>query len=226
MKSFSVLLLFSILLSSLPAFADGEFSSAEVGLPSDFGPVSIDASRRAVQSKIQDWSDDRQDIKSRRMLVCAIAGTRSVILGPLGPVQALIILGQLPRYLGGNPALNQGGPSAPFNVPLQELAKSQTLTPGEQKTVQRLMERETIDLTDRIRLFIDTESFLIKVSTRLYQVRIDFHIERTHGIGGFFRSDTELCMAYTLQAERDSQLIQAANRVLAFYDFLEQELAD
>jgi hypothetical protein len=214
MKSIAAFVLAMTVLSIPVAHADD-------GLPSDFGPVSIEASRRALRADIQDWTDDQLDIKARRILSCAAAGAQGMLLssGQASAMAAMAMLGKLPSYLSG-PA------SAPLSTPMAELERVVPFTEAEKQNLDRLKNRPVSDLTDRIRLAIDTESFLLKVSARLYQELMDYHLRRTQGFVGFFRADVEYCAAYSLQAERDAELTRAAQRMLAFYDFLEQELAN
>jgi hypothetical protein len=216
---------FLMILSSILALS-GSVHADGAGLPSDFGPVSIEASRRELQSRMQDWSDDREDNKTRRVLACAMASAEGAALlgSPVGAVATLTVLKDLPRYLGGK--VDENGPSRPLYLPLNALSRQVVLTEAERGSLERLMAREITDNSDRIRLFIDTEALLMTVSKRLYQQQIDFHVGRTTGFMGFFRFDYEYCAALSLGAERDEQLTQAAYRILAFYNFLEQELKD
>jgi hypothetical protein len=232
MKVFSALYLILMMFTGSFALADDGViqllpsDQQDSGLPSDLGPVSIEASRRALEAKVQDWSDDRADNKSRRVLACAMAQVEGVLIPVVGgSVAPLLVLSQLPAILAKTPQPGET-PSVPLYTALNRLSKTVSLTTSEKNNVKRLMEREVTDKSDRIRLVIDTESFLMKVSSRLFQEQVDLHLARTQGFIGFFRYDMEYCQAYTLQAERDTELMKAAYRVLAYYNFLEQELAD
>jgi hypothetical protein len=212
-----VLVFGSLMAPALSAHADD-------GLPSDLGPISIESSRRELQARIQDWSDDRADIQPRRVLACALAGMEGAWVSQAsgGLLAPLLVIRDLPGLLGKKGDL----PSAPLDTPLAELASKVKLTAEEAKQVARLRARDITDTSDKIRLFIDTQTLLMRVSGRLYQDQIDFHVSRAQGVAGFFRSDDEYCKAHGLRVDRDAQMIRAANRVLTYYDFLEQELAD
>jgi hypothetical protein len=195
------------------------------GLPSDLGPVSIEASRRAIQADITDWTDDKANTQKARILSCALAGAEAGLLAlPVGSVATLGMVGALESYLTGSGLAH--GASAPLNTPLADLATKVPFTAAELQRLQRLQNREVQDASDRIRLAIDTQSFLIQVSRRLYNEQIDSHFKRTEGFLGFFRADPEYCAAFSLVAQRDDQLIAAANQVLALYTSLEREIGD
>ena len=206
------------------SFVETAPASGGVSLPSDLGVVSIDASRRAINADITDWSDDRDGIKTRRVLACALAGAESGILQAAltTSVPTLALVVTLDQYLGSNPTTP--GASLPLYTPLSDLSKVVNFTAPEQQALARLMKREVQDLSDRIRLAIDTQSFLMKVSARLYDDQINYHFKRTEGFMGFFRADPEYCAAFSLRIERDANLINAANKVLVLYGFLEKEL--
>jgi hypothetical protein len=205
----------SALLDAAPSNADG--------LPSDLGPVSIEASRRAVQADITDWTDDKDRTHTARILACGLAGAEAgLLLFPVGSVAALGVVGDLEVYL----TRDSQSATAPLNAALAELIGKVPFTAAEEANLQRLMNRPAQDVSDRIRLAIDTQSFLMKVSTRLFNEQIDEHFKRTEGFWGFFRADPEYCAAFSLVAQRDDQLIAAANQVLALYNSLEQELKD
>jgi len=194
-------------------------------LPSDLGPVSIESSRRAVQADITDWSDDRTSTKTARRLACALAGAEAGLLVlPVGSVAALAVVGGLESYLTAGAQAH--GAAAPLSMPLTELASQVPFTDAERGNLERLIHRQAQDVSDRIRLAIDTQSFLIQVSKRLFNQQITYHFNRTEGFAGFFRADPEDCSAFSLVAERDTQLIAAAARVLDLYNSLEQELKD
>ena len=198
---------------------------ADGGLPSDFGPVSIESSRRELQSRMIDWEDDLKVIHNRRVLACAMAGVEgSLAMGLGNAVLAVELLKNLPQYLGSRP--DPMGPAAPLSIPLAALAEHVQLTAGEASELERLRNREVMDDSDRVRLIIDTEACLMAISNRLYQDQINFHFARTEGAVNFFRADAEYCAAFSIRAERDRVLTQGANRILAFYDELERQLAD
>ncbi len=184
--------------------------------------ASIDAGRRETRAHLQDWSDDSARTIGPKRVACGITIVQD-IAAPL-PV---LILNHLPETFG-QPAQADDSVDAsfPVNSPLAELARQIPLTDEEFARLKSLQERPVQDASDRLRLFIDTEIFLIQVSTRLYQAEIDAHFARTTGLAGFFRFEREYCAAYSLRLQRDADLTRAGNRILKYYDFLEQELAD
>jgi hypothetical protein len=184
--------------------------------------ASIEAGRRETQAHLTDWADDYARTIGPKRVACGITVVQD-FTKPL-PV---VVLEQLPRIFGmPAQADNTVDPAAPVQSPLAELAKRVTLLQTELDRLKNLQERPVQDASDRLRLFIDTEIFLIQVSTRLYQVEIDYHFARTEGLAGFFRYEREYCAAYTLRTQRDLELAKAGRRILKYYDFLEQELAD
>lgn len=162
----------------------------------DLGPVAIAEARRAMLADIEDWKDDRTAIRPRRIIACALSGDPE---GLLGAIRTLPML------------------SAPLHLPLSELADKVPFTAAERQVLSSLMGRETGGLTDRIRLAIDVQEFLMQVSERLYHVAIGEQFAVSRGYP---------CSAYTIQTDRDTQLIQAAMRVLGLYNLLERELRD
>ncbi|MGK5083031.1 hypothetical protein WDW37_06970 [Bdellovibrionota bacterium FG-1] len=221
MLSFQLLIKSVVFVGLLGAI---QVARADGGLPSDFGPISIDSSRRELQSRMIDWQDDLKVIQTRRVLACTMAGVEGTLAMGLGnAVLAVELLKNLPQYLGSLP--DPMGPAAPLSIPLAVLAEHVRLTADEASELERLRNREVMDDSDRIRLIIDTEACLMGISKRLYQDQIDFHFARTEGVVNVFRADAEYCAAFSIRAERDRTLTQAANRILAFYDELERQLA-
>ena len=194
------------------------------GFPSDFGQATIEASRRAVRSRIQDWKEDLAGAERARDAYCLLSDAN--LFMTLAPASlTLATLQLLPRYvtLSGDDAV-PGRVVRPLRDPLTALERQVDLTGEERSALRRLRETEVQDGSDRLRLLIDTQWFLMRLANRLYEDRIAYHLDRTEGFWGFFRADAELCAASALRAERDFKLITAARRVLAFYYFLEREI--
>ncbi len=213
-----IMLCLTVLLSGLTAYAEVH---TEGDLPPDFGQVSIEASRRALESYMQDWQEDLSSIESSKNWVCFLAEIRGVG-ATIFPVPSLELLKRLHEFFKDQSPTAEN-PAMPLHGPLAVLARLVEFTPDEQKILDQLMNERIHDFSELIRQFIDTQWFLIRVSYRLYGEQMNYHLERTKGFWGFFRSDREYCEAYTLQYTRDQELIQAAHRVLAFYYFLERE---
>jgi hypothetical protein len=193
----------------------------------DLGPVAIAEARRALLADIEDWKDDRTAVNPKRLMVCMLAGApagfASIMSGLAVPVarKALSAARLIQRYSDGTE-----GPSAPLTLPLSELAAKIPFTESERKVLASLLGRATGELTDRIRLAIDTQSFLMKVSRRLYDAAIREQLAASKGFRAFLSPGEATCSAYTLQTDRDTRLIRAADRVLGLYNLLERELRD
>lgn len=224
MKSFLVLMAL-LLTVSLPARAEGELISFASVI--DLGPVAIAEARRVLLADIEDWKDDRTTIGGRRILACMLAGIPGGIGQVLGgltmPVarDAIFSARLIERF-----NKNTHGPAAPLHLPLSELAAKVPFTDTERKVLESLMGRETLDSTDRLRLAIDIQSFLMKVSVRLYERAIREQLSASRSFRSILSPGQATCSAYTLQADRDTQLIKAATRVLGLYSLLERELRD
>ncbi len=113
---------------------------AEEDLPSDFGGVSIDAAKRWVDANIQDWNDDLVEIRSHRVLSCAVAQAELAMLPATGlAMSSLLFIDQLSGLLGTAPGARQA--AAPLNASLGELLVRVKLTPVESELARRLMGR-------------------------------------------------------------------------------------
>lgn len=193
----------------------------EFALPSEMGPVSIDEARRAIRADIEDWYDDYRGLKNKKIFVCAMSGIAAGTIGELAGVGGARAALKLLRR-----ATRLDGPGAPLNLPLSEVMKKVPLTQAERDALERLMRRETPDLSDKIRLAIDFQSLLMKVSVRLYDEAIQAQLAKSGGWRELLRPGQAKCEALRLQMERDQELIRAARGVLGLFDFLELELRD
>lgn len=198
-------------------------------LPTDIGNVSIGSSRRAMRALMRDWRDDSAEIKWRWILSCGVSAAK----GALNPffisanhynLGVLIFLRNFDHYFP------KVGPTSAGRLgqELRSLLRLTRLTAGERATLDRLIERDEhpLDDTDKIRLAIDTQWFLVRVANRVYDERIDYHVNRTKGFWGFFRYEEEMCNAYSVRRERNRTLERAGRAVLDSYVKLERALED
>jgi hypothetical protein len=182
------------------------------GIQVEIGGMAIDEARRALNADIQDWTDDRAELKFRSLLGC----------GGLAP--------SLPELMREIIARNRHelGPDAPLTLPASEVAARVALTPTERVLLGQLMSRETPDEADRVRLAIDTQAFMMKVSGRLFDERIQAleRDARTGIIHAVLGGGEPLCDAHWIRSRRDEALIAAGHRLLGFYDQLEKLVSD
>jgi hypothetical protein len=201
--------------------------SAEVAIDMDL--ITALASRRELLARISDWEDDRLEIDLNLRANCALSGLeRAAIFGSSaeGVARAQV---RLPRTLGSDPGvvLDESLAKNPGT-----LARVAPLSAEELRALSRLLrhraQREgAVDSAlECAKSELEFGRLAMKVAERLFDERIAYHQERAHGFIGLFRADQERCAADRLQSRRDEELVEAGRRLVALYEFLEQQGQD
>ena len=183
------------------------------------------ASNSSVQSewrgRIQDWSDDRALMLKKRNLACGMAGITEAAALTFSPLFLVVTtLQDLPSTWAS--MKSDLDAEAVVGLTSEEKRKLQDLRASALPWDSSII----VDQADRLRILIQLQIEIMKIMSRLYDAKIVAHFEATQqGVGGFLKANLELCLGFSLIVEKDEQLVRAAGRVLAYYDFLEQELS-
>ena len=179
------------------------------------------SSQSEWRGRIQDWNDDRALMLKKRNLACGMAGITEAAALTFPPLFLVVTyLQHLPQTW----AAMKADPEAQGLVGLtaEERRKLQDLRASAIPSDSSII----VDQADRLRILIELQVELIKILSRLFDAKIFEHFEATQqGVGGFLKANLELCLGFSLSVEKDEQLIRAAGRVIAYYDFLEQEVS-
>jgi hypothetical protein len=186
--------------------------------------VDLGASRRALRASMNDWQDDERTHGPTRRWLCLNAMMSAEGSPLIFPSNHL--LWELPRFFSNRQGAPRGAAPTPLRERIRRLIESRELTLLEREGLQRIESRTLEDRLDQIRWVIDLQAELMAISNRLYTKRwneLNRHARENPTFLTGADDPVSLCLAAQVRTERNLQLLRAAERILALFDFLELE---
>jgi hypothetical protein len=193
-------------------------------LPSDVAPVNLEGARSAFIDQAMFYQENLNKAREQSFTACTASWLEgSEVARPEAAPLTVSLMQKVPRWLGPPQVIYSS--DIPLKTPLAVLVSSGKLTPSELQALDRLRTTEVEDVADRAQLSIDTETFLIRVTSRLYDGAIELLQQNSQEVlAAALERNQQLCTVSNLKVEKYQQLLEADKRALAFYDSLTQEM--